>query len=112
MIKASTSDGRHIFYNVPKSQRYFDTDVDEISSEGGTTSDDDVRDSEVFCDDEIYVIESEPGGISVRKREGLRQSRRNEEKDTVEKLRYPKNSSKNSNKRMFDDSRKMGFLLN
>ncbi|PAV82701.1 hypothetical protein WR25_16194 isoform B [Diploscapter pachys] len=87
MIKASTSDGRHLFYSTPKNQRYFDTDIDEISSEGGTTSDDDVRDSEVLCDDEIYVIESEPGGISVRKREGLRQSRRNEERDTVEKLR-------------------------
>ena len=112
MIKASTSDGRHIFYNIPKNQRYFDTDVDEISSEGGTASDDDVRDSEDLCDDEIYVIESEPGGISVRKREGIRQPRRSEEGDIVERLQYPKNSSKNNNKRMFDDSRKMDFLLN
>ncbi|PAV82714.1 hypothetical protein WR25_27198 [Diploscapter pachys] len=109
MIKASTSDGRHPFHSIPKNKRYFDTDIDEISSEDGTTSDDDVRDSEVLCDDEIYVIESEPGGISVRKREGLRQPRRSEEKDTAERLRYPKNSSKNNSKRMFDDSRKMDF---
>ena len=112
MIKASTSDDRHLSYNIPKNQRYFDTDIDEISSEGGTASDDDARDSEDLCDDEIYVIESEPGGISVRKREGLRQSRRSEEEDIVERLQYPKNSSKNNNTRMFDDSRKMDFLLN